>query len=151
MRCAPQTACGLGALVALALGSCSSGTETVPVQCIQSPAAITHALVAAPRPVRLGGVPLSRCLARRADAGSVESLGATFVPAAESLGDAARQAPSSRSALELGYLVAATRRGAARTEGIYYELDRRVEQELFGIDTRSPSYRTCERAGERDG
>lgn len=139
------------ALAGMALAACSSGTETVPPQCIDSPAAIERALASAPAPVRLQGAPISRCFARRADQGSLEGLGQILIPAAENLGAQARAAPSSHAAVEFGYLIGAARRGAGRGEGIFYELERRMEQELIGFDTRSPQYLLGERAGARSG
>ena len=53
--------------------------------------------------------------------------------------------------MQLGYLVGAVRRGAARTAGIHYELERRVDQELNGLDTSAPEYLRGERAGQSSG
>src|SRR5205814_4269449 len=48
-------------------------------------------------------------------------------------------------------LVGAVHRGASKTAGIHYELERRVEQELNGVDVRAPEYLRGERAGETSG
>ncbi len=138
-------------LAGLLASACSNGQETVAAQCTDSPATIRAALHVAPGRVTLGGVPLSRCFARRADQGAVESLGQTMVPTTASLADSARAAPGSHATLELGYLIGAARRGAARTEGIYYELERRMEQELVGLDTNAPAFTGGLRAGEAGG
>jgi hypothetical protein len=42
------------------------------------------------------------------------------------------------------------RHGAGHTQGIHYETERRIEQELIGVNTRAPEFVQGERAGERD-
>jgi hypothetical protein len=97
------------------------------------------------------GTPLSKCLVREADAADVQSVGSTFVTVAGDLADIVRTAPHSAAATQLGYLEGAVHHGASKTAGIYYELERRVQQELNGIDTRTPEYVRGERAGESAG
>lgn len=136
----------------LALASaCSSGSESFPVACQDSPDAFARALTAAPRPVLVDGTRISSCFARRSDPGSIETLASTLIAVDAALADRARLAPSSHAAVELGYLLGAARRGAARTEGIHLELLRRLRQELVGLDTTTAAYASGEQAGERTG
>jgi hypothetical protein len=67
------------------------------------------------------------------------------------LADAARARPDGPEALQLGYLIGAIRRGAARTQGIHDEMIRRIEQELAGISTSTDSYRRGYEAGRSRG
>jgi hypothetical protein len=55
------------------------------------------------------------------------------------------------AALRLGYLVGAARRGASETQGVHDELIRRIEQELAGVDRRSPAYQRGYDAGRARG
>jgi hypothetical protein len=137
------------AVLALIPSACSSGAESVPPACLEGTGAILRALAAAPQPVRVDGVRISRCFARRSGAGDIESMGAPLVDAAARLAARARADPDGRPAVELGYLVGAAERGESRTEGIHYELLRRLQSEATGIDT--PAYRAAEAAGRRSG
>jgi hypothetical protein len=122
----------------------------VPVACLEGH--LGSALTRAPGEVRLGtGTKLSDCFNRAADPAEIEQVGAIFVSAAGQLAPRARAKPHSPAALQLGYLIGAVRRGAAHTQGIHYETQRRIEQELSGVNTRSPEFVTGERAGERSG
>lgn len=135
----------------LATFGCSSGHETLPAACAQGPQSVQTALAQAPGPVTLDGTPLSRCLTRRSDASEIQTVGANLVNAAEDLATRARAEPGSQQTLELGYLVAAVRKGAARTQGIHAELVRRVEQELTGVDTQAPAFVRGLSAGRASG
>jgi hypothetical protein len=141
-------------LMAVVLSACGrGGTGTLPAAC-QFPGgadSIRHALAAAPSEVRVDGTPLSKCLVREADASDVQAVGAAYVDVASDLAARVRAAPQSAAATQLGYLVGAVHRGAAKTAGIHYELERRVESELNGIDTRSPEFARGQRAGEATG
>ena len=139
----------LAAVFALVPSACSSGAESVPPACLEGTGAIMRALAAAPRPVRVDGVRISRCFARRSGAGDIEAMGAPLVDAASRLAAAARADPRGAQATELGYLIGAAERGAARTEGIHYELVRRLESEASGVD--SAEFRAGESAGRRFG
>jgi hypothetical protein len=112
---------------------------------------VRAALAAAPGQVRIDGTPLSHCLVREADVGDVQSVGATYVAVASDLADAARRQPHGPAATQLGYLVGAVRRGASKTAGIYYELERRVELELNGVDVNAAGFLRGEREGAADG
>jgi hypothetical protein len=124
----------------------------VPVECLAGPAAVHSALARAPREVRLGGrVPISHCFQGAASAADVQNLGAIVITATQETADRVRSAPRSHAAVELGYLVGAIRRGAGPGFGIHYEAERRVEQELHGVPTRTPEFRRGLAAGRRAG
>ncbi len=136
----------------LALGGCSSGDdEGVPVACKEGPDGVQAALARAPARVEVGGTPLSECFTRGADSADLQQVGASYVTVASRLADQARLRPESPAALRLGYLVGASRRGAAGTQGVHEELMRRIEQELSGVDTRSAAYRRGFEAGRARG
>ena len=140
------------AVAAAALAGCGSEpSRDVPAACKQQSAAVERALAAAPGVVRIGGVRLSHCFSRPSDSGDVQALGLTYLPVAEHLAEAARAHPRGVAALRLGFLVAAVHRGAAHAQGVYSELERRLAQELAGVDTGSPAYRRGERAGRDHG
>ena len=109
------------------------------------------ALASAPGAVRVAGTPLSKCLVRGAAPADVQSVGATYVEVAATLAGTARTSPHGRAATQLGYLEGAVKRGASKTAGIHYELERRVQQELDGVNTGTAEYTRGERAGEADG
>jgi hypothetical protein len=138
---AALTACGRG------------GSADLPAACElpDGPASVRAALRSAPGQVRLDGTPLSRCLVRESAPADVQAVGAAYVQVATGLARAARRAPHSREATELGYLVGAVHRGASRTAGIHYELERRIELELNGVDASTAEYMRGERAGEASG
>ena len=139
---------------ALLMAGCGrGGTAALPSACDFAGGATTvkTALTRAPGEVTVDGTPLSECLGRDADAADVQSVGAAYVSAASDLADRVRANPHGAAAVQLGYLVGAVRRGASKTAGIHYELERRVEQELNGIDTGNPEFARGERAGEASG
>jgi hypothetical protein len=139
-------------LAAAALGGCGSEPSgTVPVACKEGPGALQRALVSVPGEVRLGGTRVSDCFPRASDPGDVQALGLTFLPAVERLAVQVRLHPRGPAALRLGFLIAAVHRGAERGQGIYSELEHRLDGELAGTDTSSPSYRRGERAGRDHG
>lgn len=129
------------ALLLLAAG-CGSSAEDLPSACSDHDA-IRSALADAPGGVLLDGRPLSRCFTRAGDAGAVQVAGGAMVEVAEDLaGDG--------ESLQLGYLVGAVRRGSTRSEGLHYEVVRRIEQAaepLMG----SAAYRRGLRAGRSGG
>ena len=138
-------------LAALALAGCASGESELPVACTEGEDALRAALRAAPGEVRVGGAPLSSCLSEEADSEQLQVVGMGFVEAASGLAHEARRAPESRSALELGYLVAAAHRGGDSTQGVAGELLRRLDQEQATVDTRSRALRRGQRAGASGG
>ena len=141
--------------MALAMAGCAgqAADEPLPAGCGSGQQAVEAALRAAPRPVRLEGIPLSECFDPKSDGAELQSVGVTFVGAATSLADRARVQPEGEAATQLGYLIGAMRRGAGRTQaqGIHTELVRRVEQELTLVDPDSRALRVGEQAGARSG
>jgi hypothetical protein len=98
------------------------------------------------------GTRLSECVSRALDQGHLQSVGGVFTLAATDL--AARAPNESAAALQLGYLVGATRRGAATTNGIGLELAHRIERAgaLEGANQASvAAERTGIVAGQRRG
>jgi hypothetical protein len=122
----------------------------VPVACLDG--GLGSALARAPGEVRLeSGTKLSDCFNRAADPAEVQQVATVFIAAAERLAGRARARPHSAAAVELGYLVGAVRHGAGRTQGIHYETQRRIEQELIGVPVTTPEFVRGERAGETSG
>lgn len=129
-------ACALALLVLSACG----GRAPLPQACLEAqPGDVLRALRDAPGAVALDdGTPLSRCVARAVDDAQLQTLGATLTTAAARLarrmageGDAGEAA-----ALQLGFLIGASARGAAQTAGLQGELANRVAG--AGGDGRGP-------------
>ena len=141
------------ALAAAALlGGCGSEpSRAVPVACKAEIPAIDRALAAAPGEVRLGGRTISDCFSRPSDSADIQALGLAYLPVVERLADAARAHPRGAAALRLGFLVAAIHRGAGQAQGVFAQLERRIDQELIGVRTASPAYRRGARAGRVHG
>jgi hypothetical protein len=133
------------ALVVLVAAGCSrdDGEAELPSACESGASAFVAALAAAPDAVRIEGVPISDCLAHDASVGDVQLVGSALVEAAQRLGEEGR-------ALPLGYLVGLMRRETPRSQGIYLELVRRVEQEAAPL-TDSPAFERGLRAGRSSG
>jgi len=141
----------LFALVGLAAGACGRDSEkALPSACPADSGQVLTALREAPGAVRIDGVALSQCLTKRSAPEQVQRIGATYVEAAAALSRRARRHPGGSSALRLGYLVAAARRGASSTEGVHSELIRRLEQERRAVPASAALWRG-ERAGRRSG
>jgi hypothetical protein len=132
----------------LAIG-CGNDQHRAPVACLEGN--LTKALAKAPAEVRVAGTRLSDCFTRAANPAEVQQVGSVFITAAERLAAKARANPHSPAALQLGYLIGAVHRGAGHTQGIHYETERRIDQELIGVNTHTPEFVQGERAGERDG
>jgi hypothetical protein len=114
---------------------------------------VVAALGTAPGPVQLDGdTRLSTCLRRAQRDADLQRVGVIFTQAADGL--ALRARGSDTAAVRLGYLIAAARRGARRTNGVAVELVRRLEQSS-GLDGPPGAHRAAfERglaAGERHG
>jgi hypothetical protein len=135
----------------MASAGCGSEPASLPSGCRAGAQALEHALAAAPGPVRVEGTPISRCMRDGATSADLQQLGAAVNGAAAHLADAAARRPESVEALRLGYLAAAVRRGARRTQGQHGELVRRVEQELMRVDRSSASFQRGLRAGRELG
>jgi hypothetical protein len=137
-------------VLALVAIGCGNDEPRVPVACLDSD--VSKALAEAPAAVRLeGDTKLSDCFNRAAEPAEIQQVGAIFIASAESLAGEARARPHSPAALQLGYLIGAVRHGAGGTQGIHYETQRRIEQELIGVNTRAPEFVEGVEAGERSG
>ena len=134
------------AVLTLGVAGCRTEEPKLPASCRDEPARVAVALRAAPGPVRLGdGTRLSTCLERARSDAELQDVGLSLTSVADNL--AARIGGSDDAALQLGYLIAAARRGAARTNGVGVELERRLEQTV-GLDGPPPARRVAfERGG----
>ena len=140
------------ASLAVALAACGGEpSKAVPVACKQGAGTVERSLRRAPGDVRVGGTLISDCFTRASDPGDVQALGLTFLPAAERLSVDAHAHPRGPSPLRLGFLIGAIHRGAGGAQGIYAELERRLDQELVGVDRGSAAFRRGQRAGRAHG
>lgn len=115
-------------VAALALVACGAKEEPLDGACLESSQAIERALARAPRPVTLRtGTPLSKCVSQAQSDADLQNAGLVLTGAADALADRAK-AGDARSAMQLGYLIGAARKGAAHTAGIHAELQRRLER-----------------------
>lgn len=136
----------------ISLGGCARERDaSLPVACQGGSSALREALRAAPDPVRIEGVAPSRCLDERSDGGEVQQIGAAYIEAAAQLAEPAAADPDGPEAVQLGYLVGAARRGAAASQGVHYELVRRLEQELRAVRPPTTAVRDAMRAGRENG
>jgi hypothetical protein len=133
------------ALAAAALG-CGAADRPLPTVCAQDPGSIERALRRSPAAVRLAdGTPLSECIARARSDSDLQTAGLTLSRAADHL--AQRAVRDAAAAVELGYLLGAARRGAARTGGIHAQLVRHLEQSAARIESGPPGVRAALRRG----
>jgi hypothetical protein len=121
-----------GVCVSLACGAmfagCGAHRPPLSAVCTGDPGPIERAIARAPDAVHLAdGTSISTCVSRALDDGQLQSLGATLTAVADDL--AVRARSGDRSAVALGYLIGAARRGAAHSNGINAELVRRLEQD----------------------
>ena len=134
------------AVAALTAAGCGQDNRPLPTACISSAQAIVTALDRAPARVALS------CIERARSPADVQNVGALYTQVADGL--ATRVPASDRAAVQLGYLVGASRRGARHTSGIHDELVRRLEQAV-GVGgapaARRAAYRRGLVAGERRG
>jgi hypothetical protein len=151
----PRRAAALAslALAAAPLAGCGDDDRPLPAACATGVAPVIRALARAPGPVRLAGdTKLSTCVERARSDADIQTVGTLFTRAADGL--APRMAGSDPVALELGYLIAAVRKGARHTNGIHNELVRRVEQTI-GLEGAPPPRKAAFdqglAAGERSG
>jgi hypothetical protein len=120
-------ACLAGLLAALAAGCGGGRDEATPVACLEGADAYERALAKAPAAVRLDGeTPIEDCLAENQDGGDLATVGEAMVATATALNAEARRDPGGPATLQLGYLLGAAERGAAKTEGIHADLVRRL-------------------------
>jgi hypothetical protein len=140
------------ACIAASATACGSNDAPIPPACASGSSAIERALRAAPGHVALSdGTLLSECVERATSDADLQTFGELATTVAEQL--EARSSREPHAALELGYLVGATRRGAATTNGIHLELARRLERsgaEVSGAEAQAQLLRGL-RAGERAG
>jgi hypothetical protein len=136
--------CGL-----VALAGCGS-SEKLPAICTGGPAPVRKALAAAPAAVRMDGVAISHCFTRNASADDVQVVGESLLAVAQDLAVRAQSASEGPDALQLGYLIGAARRGAARS-GVASELVRRLGEETGDLPARSAAYERGLRAGLAKG
>ena len=115
-------------ILAVAVAGCTSANGTpLPPGCTSEPADVARARADAPGEVRLeGGTPLSFCVRNARGEADLQNLGLVLTGVAEDLEAEARTTP--RSALELGYLIGAARRGAPSESSLQAELVRRLER-----------------------
>ncbi len=126
MRRSAATAAGL-ATALLTLG-CGARATPISAACTGETGPIVTALRTAPGVVRLGdGSRLSRCIRDGTDDAELQDVGMSFHTVAEDLRVKAREGGDAAAAVQLGYLVGATRAGAKRTNGVMAELQRRIE------------------------
>jgi hypothetical protein len=124
----PRRFTALLACPALTLAACGgAGDEPFDAACAQSPQAIERALASAPGRVVLGsGTRLSQCVSAARGGADLQNLGTSLASAADDLAERAVRGDR-RAALELGYLIGATRAGARHSAGVQEELARHVE------------------------
>jgi hypothetical protein len=114
------------ALAMLAAG-CGGTDDSTPVACLEGPMPYLAALEDVPGEVVLAGeVPISGCLVENQSGGDLAEVGTAMLAATTELNVAARAEPGGDANVQLGYLIGAGRRGAAKTEGIHAELVRRL-------------------------
>ena len=133
------------ALAAFTGAGCGRDEVGLPAACQAGSEQIAAALHAAPQRVALrDGTRLSSCVGLASQDGELQTVGATFTRVAD---DLARQMPArDAAAVQLGYLIGATRRGASETNGIHLELVRRLDQTV-GLDGAPPHRRAAFQRG----
>ena len=153
VRLLASAALTLGALGVVSACARDGAERPLPAACSAGRDRVIEALRAAPRPVRIGGTPLSACFARRSTGGDLQAVGASFVEAASTLSDEAALRPEGPAARRLGYLVGAAERGAggAGAPGTNTEIVRRLELELDDVDPGSRALAEGLRAGRATG
>jgi hypothetical protein len=137
----------VAALLCLGLAACGQHARQVAPACTGDPAVVERALARAPAAVTLpGGIPVSACVADADTDAELQNTGRVLTAAAEHLAGRA-EAGDAASALRLGYLAGAVRRGAARTNGVGAQLQRRIE--VAGAGVAGGGDHTAQRALER--
>jgi hypothetical protein len=136
------------ALAALVAGG-GSEPEQLPPACGAGPDEVTAARAKAPGAVALtDGTLLSDCVAKATDDADLQMVGLALTPAADRLATRGDE----RSALRLGFLVGAVRRGASTSNGVSLELVRRMESRVrYDDPTLLDAAERGARAGEDHG
>jgi hypothetical protein len=142
-----------GVVVAACASGCGGGQDPPPTACSDGARTVLGALQHAPGDVSLeGGTLISTCVRRSLDTGQIQTLGFTYLAAANS--ELQLIPHSDAAALQLGFLVGAVRRGANKTNGVQLELVRRLDQ-VAGVGgppgPRRAAYRRGMAAGEDHG
>jgi hypothetical protein len=119
-----------------------------PPECVGDSAGLVKALAKAPGRVLVDGQPISSCFKRDQGGAELQVLGTGLLAAAQQLGD--RAATDADSALRLGYLIGAARRGLQRN-GVAAEMIRRLEGETTHLGANVAAYRRGLRAGLAQG
>lgn len=145
---------------AVAIGGCGSNDASTPVACLGGSQAYLQALRSSvPGAVTLSdGTPISGCLVESQAAGELATVGKKMLGAATTLNSEAGVEPGRATTLQLGYLIGAAQRAAARNEGIDAELIRRLTAAALYSPNGRPmppifmrTYRKGVRAGEAQG
>lgn len=136
----------------LGLVACGGADEpALDAACTESAAAVRRALDRAPAEVTLStGTRLSECVSAARSDSDLQNAGVVLTGVAEELAVRAR-AGDERAAVALGYLVGATRRGAARTAGIHAELRRRIQRAAAFLDEGGAAVVAALERGRRAG
>ena len=147
-----RTLVAVAATCLLVLSGCRDEDKAVPAACRQGADTVQRALLQAPGEVRLQGTtPISDCIKDTSSGGEMSDVGTAYVAVAQRLADEAERRPNSPEALRLGYLVGAVERSRKGSQGVGYELERRLAQEAARIDEQAPEYREGLRAGRDSG
>jgi hypothetical protein len=110
------------------LGSCGDDVPAVSELCLEDPAPIEAALREVGRGAAVAledGTSIAECVERSTSDAQLQSIGLTLTAVADHLVGPV-EAGDTAAARRLGFLVGATRRGAARTNGTHLELARRI-------------------------
>jgi hypothetical protein len=130
------------------LSGCGSD-DKAPAACSAGARTVLGALQRAPGHVALeDGTLISTCVKRSLGTGEIQTLGFTYLAAANSELKVMRA--NDGAALRLGFLVGAVRRGANQTNGVQLELVRRLEQ-VAGVDGPRGAGRAAYRRGMTAG
>jgi hypothetical protein len=115
-------------LAVLSIAGCGSADkDKTPVACLSGPNRFMAALQDAPGSVRLaGGTLISECIVPNQSAGELANVGGTLVKVGTELNAKARAKPTGPASVQLGFLIGAVNRGAAKTAGVHAELARRL-------------------------
>jgi len=150
---AATTAAAVTITVSAALGACGDDVPAASELCLGDAAPIETAL----RGVAGGGAvalpdatTLAQCVERATSDAQLQSLGLTFTTAADHLAERAER-PDADAARQLGFLVGATRRGAARTNGTHLELARRIGLVAGRLEGLPANVAAALRAGVTEG
>jgi hypothetical protein len=137
-----------------AIAGCGPHEAPPPAGCSVDSDSLELALLKAPQKVALpGGARLSQCVARARSDAQLQDTGRLLTQVADRLARHAARDP--RSALALGYLIGAARRGAAQSQDVHAELVHRLERSGAELEREGGARRAALHrgvaAGERSG